>query len=99
MVDRVYKNDLPRLREDLLEMRSELSKIEPSTDWVRLRIAPLLRHLERLERLVPAIESSGFRGGVPLLHSDLVYFRTNVDGLRRVLASERKGSQRRRKSR
>ena len=99
MVDRVYKNDLPRLRGVLLEMKSEFSKIEPSTDWVRLRVDPLLRHLELLERLVPTLESSDVRGGVPLLHSDLVYFRTNVDGLRRVLASERKWSQRRRESR
>ena len=99
MADRVYKSDLPRLRGVLLEMKSELSKIEPSTDWVRLRVDTPLRHVELRERLAPSLESSDLRGGVPLLHSDLVYFRANVDGLRRVLASERRWSQRRRESR
>lgn len=98
MVDRVYKNDLPRLRAALFEMRSEFSQIEPRTDWVRLRIDPLLTHLNRLEALVRRWEAARLRGAVPMLHSDLVYLRKNVDALRMVLASERKGSLGRRKS-
>jgi hypothetical protein len=89
MVDRVYRNDLPSLRRTLLEMRAQFSKTDSATDWVRLRIDPLLRHLEQLERLVPSIESSRLRGGVPMLHSDLVYFRENVKELRLVLRPEK----------
>jgi hypothetical protein len=93
MVDRVYRSDLPRLRRVLLEIRAEFSKTGRGKDWVRLRIDPLLRHLERLERLMPSIESSRLRGGAPMLHSDLVYFRDNLKRLGRVLRSETKRAQ------
>lgn len=99
MVDRVYRNAWPSLRKALLGLKSEFSKIDTSTDWVRLRIDPLLSHLELLEALVRSWESLPLRGAVPMLHSDLVYFRQNVQGLKRVLASERRWSQRPRKSR
>lgn len=78
MVDRVYRSDLPALRKAFSELRSEFSRLEDRSDWVRLRIDPLLQHVERLERLVPQWESSPMRGGVPMLHSDLVYLRENL---------------------
>lgn len=92
MVDRVYRSDLARLRKVLLNMRRELSQLDPSTDWGRLRIDPLLSHLEQLRILVRIWSSSRQRGGVPMLHSDLVYFRQNAKGLEKVLASERRRS-------
>lgn len=99
MVDRVYKSAWPALRKALLELKTEFSRIEPTTDWVRLRIDPLLRHLELLEKTVRSWEGARLRGAVPMLHSDLVYFRKNVEGLKRVLSSEQRLSQRRRASR
>ena len=99
MVDRVYRNAWPEFRRTLLELRSEFSKIDAPTDWVRLRVDPLLRHLNLLETLVRSWESSRLRGGVPMLHSDLIYFRENISGLKRVLASEKRWPQRPRKTR
>ena len=89
MVDRVYRSELPRLRRTLRKMRSEFSRIHPSTDWVRLRIDPLLAHIDRLGARVRIWDSSPQRGGVPMLHSDLVYLRENVKHLRKVLGSAR----------
>lgn len=80
-------------------LRSEFSDIDASTDWIRLRVDPLLRHLKLLERLVRSWESSPLRGGVPMLHSDLIHFRENINGLKRVLASEKQWSQRPRTTR
>lgn len=95
MVDRVYKADLPRLRKALEELREEFSNLGPSkTDWTKLRIEPLLKHLDSLEQLLHSEEfsreSSHLRKGVVMFHSDLVYFRENVKALERVLLSEKK---------
>ena len=92
MVDRVYQGSWSEFRRTLLNLKSDFSKFEPSTDWVRLRIDPLLEHLKRLEALVRSWESYPLRGAVPMLHSDLVYFRENLNGLKRVLVSEKKKS-------
>ena len=92
MVDRVYKGSWSEFRGTLLNLKSEFSKFEPSTDWVRLRIDPLLEHLKLLEALVRSWESYPLRGAVPMLHSDLVYFRENINGLKRVLVSGKKKS-------
>jgi len=98
MVDRVYRSDLPRLRKILLNMKKELSQMGPSTDWVRLRIDPLLAHVDQLRAMIRIWDSSRRRGGVPMLHSDLIYFRENVKGLKLVLASERRRSRKHRSS-
>ena len=95
MVDRVYKEDLPRLRTTLEKLREDFSNLgQTKTDWTRLRIEPLLKHLEALEQLLNSREFSSefshLRKGVELFHSDLVYFRTNVKGLEKLLQSERK---------
>jgi len=95
MVDRVYKASLPRLRAELEELRVQFGALGSSkTDWVGLRIDPLLKHLDSLETLLHSEEhslgSSRLRKGVALFHSDLVYLRENVKGLKRVLQSERK---------
>jgi len=99
MVDRVYRSDLPRLRRTLVNLRKDFARIDPPTDWVRLRIDPLLAHLERLKAMVQSWESSRVRGAVPMLHSDLVYLRQNVRRLERILVSERRRSRKQRSSR
>jgi hypothetical protein len=95
MVDRVYKEDLPRLRKALEELRENFSDLgSPRTDWVKLRIDPLLKHLDSLEQLLHSREFSRefshLRRGVGLFHSDLLYLRGNVKGLEKLLQSERK---------
>jgi len=99
MVDRVYIEDLPRLRKALEELREEFSNIGPSrTDWVKLRIDPLLKHLESLEQVLHSKEFSRefsrLKKGVVMFHSDLVYLRENVKGLNAVLRSEKKSLKR-----
>jgi hypothetical protein len=98
MVDRVYQEDLPRLRKALWELRENFSSLDSSkTDWAKLRIDPLLKHLDSLEQLLHSAEfsreSSRVRKGVVLFHSDLVYFRENIKGLKKLLQSEKKSSE------
>jgi molecular chaperone GrpE (heat shock protein) len=94
MVDRVYKKQLPAQRKALEKLQEGFSGLATKTNWTKLRIEPLLRHLEQLERLLGtgefSQESSRLRKGVEMFHSDLVYFRTNVRGLEKVLQSEKK---------
>jgi hypothetical protein len=93
MVDRAYKKDLPNFRKKLERLRDDFSGLDSKTDWTELRIEPLLNHLESLERLLDSEhfskESARLRNGVELFHSDLVYFRTNVSGLTKMLRSEK----------
>jgi len=94
MVDRVYKADLPRLRRDLEELRREFDNRDSSgTNWTRLRVEPLLKHLDSLQELVKSEEFSRefsrLRKGVVMFHSDLVYLRVNVKALRELLRSEK----------
>ncbi len=51
MVDRVYKGGISQLRKDLEELRTEFSKLESTTNWVALRVEPVLQHAIALERL------------------------------------------------
>ncbi len=100
MVDRAYKADLPKLRDSLQRLKEDFSKLaQKKTDWTTLRIDPLLSHLDALERLLQSREFSSefsrLTKGVVLFHSDLVYFRTNVQGLKKLLESERMSSTKR----
>ena len=103
MVDRSYKEELPRLRNNLEKLREDFSNLGSKTDWARLRIEPLLKHLEALEQLLHSRkfsrEFSRLTKGVELFHSDLVYFRINVKGLEKLLQSEKKSAMRRSKER
>ncbi len=93
MVDRVYKSGLPALRKELERLRKDFSDLGSRTNWVRLRIDPLLDHVRSLERLMGSEglsrEGSRLTRGVEMFHSDLVYLRTNVRGLQKVLESEK----------
>ena len=101
MVDRMYKASLPRVRRILLSMRTEFSHLDTTTNWVQLRIDPLLRHAESLERILRSRkftqESSRLRQGVALFHSDLVYLGTNVKALEKILEKEKARRARRKK--
>jgi hypothetical protein len=97
VVDRAYKTDLPKLRDSLQRLKEGFSDLgQTNTDWTTLRIDPLLDHLDALERLLHSREFSSefsrLTKGVVLFHSDLVYFRTNVQGLKKLLESERRSS-------
>ena len=94
MVDRVYKKDLPRLRNALEELREGFSNLDSSkTDWTKLRIEPLLKHLDSLEQLLHSKEFSGefsrLTRGVAMFHSDLLYLRTNIKTLKKILQREK----------
>ena len=93
MVDKVYKADLPRLRNRLEKMREEFSSLDTKTKWTKLRIEPLLKHVESLEQLLHAPEFAReftrLRKGVAMFHSDLVYLRENVKELEKILQSEK----------
>jgi hypothetical protein len=99
LVDRVYKSDLPRMRKTLATLRTEFSKLDPTTNWNRLRIEPLARHVASLERLIRSQEFSGessrLSKGVTMFHSDLVYLRTNVRALQGILEAEKQRLSRR----
>jgi molecular chaperone GrpE (heat shock protein) len=95
MVDRAYKEELPRLRNAIERLRENFSNLDSSkTDWTKLRIEPLLKHLDSLEQLLHSgefsQEFSRLTKGVELFHSDLVYLRENVKGLEKVLQSEKR---------
>jgi hypothetical protein len=94
MVDRVYKSQIPALRKALEKLRANFSNLSPKTNWTKLRIEPLLKHVNRLEQLLVSgefsREFSRLRRGVELFWSDLEYLRRNVRGLERVLQSEKR---------
>jgi hypothetical protein len=94
MVDRVYKADIPRLKNAIVRLKDEFSGLDSGTDWTRLRIEPLLKHAEALEELLSSPgfsnESSRLRGIVVMFHSDLVYLRENVKALEKTLESKKR---------
>ncbi len=94
MVDRVYKADIPRLKNALVKLKDEFSRLNSETNWTGLRIEPLLRHAEVLEHTLNSPEFSNefsrLRKGVVMFHSDLVYLRENVRALEKMLKSEKK---------
>jgi hypothetical protein len=98
MVDRAYWRALPAFRADLEELRSRFSEIPSRTDWVRLRVDPLLSHVVSLERVLKskrfAAEASRLRHGMPMFHADLVYLRQNILELKRTLQREKKAAAR-----
>jgi hypothetical protein len=95
-MDRTYKQDIPSFIKRLEHMRDEFAAIDSKTDWTRLRIEPLLEHAKSLDRLIHARqfarETTRLRHGVAMFHADLVYFRDNIQGLNKILESERKAA-------
>lgn len=99
-MDRSYKEDIPRTRRALEELKREFSGSTSTTDWTKLRIDPLLDHVKSLERLLRspkfAREVSRLRRGVVMFHSDLVYLRENVKALKEILGVQRRSPRPRR---
>ena len=91
-MDRSYKEDIPKIRRALEELRKEFSTVASTTDWTKLRIEPLLDHVKSLERLLRSPkfsrETARLRRGVVMFHSDLVYLRENVKALKKILEVE-----------
>ena len=91
-MDRAYKADIPKYRKTLEELRKGFSGIVTKTDWVALRIDPLLDHVRTLERLLKSPkferETARLRRGVVMFHADLVHLRTNIAALKKILADE-----------
>ena len=81
-MDRSYKEDIPKTKRALEELKKEFSGVASTTDWVKLRIEPLLDHVKSLERLLRSPkfvrETVRLRRGVVMCHSDLIYLRENV---------------------
>src|ERR1700739_57710 len=99
IMDRAYKQDIPSVIKRLEGLRDAFATLDSKTDWTRLRIEPLLEHAKSLDRLIHARqftrETTRLRRGVAMFHADLVYFRENLQGLKKVLESERKAAPRR----
>jgi hypothetical protein len=95
LVDRVYKADIPEKRKALEKLRAEFSKLPTTTDWAKLRVDPLLQHVKQLEQRLKSQGSARLSKGVKMFHSDLVYLRENVNGLKEILRSEKRSLQRR----
>ena len=93
-MDRSYKEDIPKTKRALEELKKEFSSIASTTDWTKLRIEPLLDHVKALDRLLRsskfARETARLRRGVVMFHSDLVYLRENVKALKTILEIEKK---------
>lgn len=101
MVDRVYKGAFRAFRADLQELREGFARIKKSgTDWNRLRIEPLVKHVETLEAILRskrfAGEVSRLKRGVSMFHSDLVYLRHNIRELQKLLDHTQRASERKR---
>jgi len=98
-MDRSYKEDIPRTRRALEELKNEFSGLALTTDWTNLRIEPLLDHVKSLERVLRspkfARETARLRRGVVMFHSDLVYLQENVKALKKILEVERRSHRRR----
>ena len=98
-MDRVYKGAIPSFRAELEELKREFSHLRSRTDWNRLRVEPLIRHVASLERILASerfeAELARLRRGMGMFHSDLVYLRTNLSALKDTLRREKKAAERR----
>ena len=92
LMDRSYKEDIPKIRKALEALRSELAELRSTTNWTKLRIEPLLEHVKYLERVLGspkfARETARLRRGVAMFRADLVYFRENIKELKKIVAIE-----------
>lgn len=97
-MDRVYKGAFRAFRADLKELSIGFSRIDSTTDWNRLRIAPLSKHVDALEAILRskrfAHEIMRLKRGVSMFHSDLVYLRLNIRELRKTLELAQRSSPR-----
>jgi hypothetical protein len=52
-MDRSYKEDIPRAKKTLEELKKEFSGVAPTTDWTKLRIEPMKTKIKLPVRLGP----------------------------------------------
>lgn len=92
-MDRVYKEDVPAAIEALEQLRAELTELTPRTDWIGLRIEPLLAHARALVAVMRsprhARATTRLSRGVVMFRSDLIYLRDNLRSLRAIVAAEK----------
>ncbi len=97
-MDKAYQEDIPKYRHALEALRVEFAATATETNWRKLRLEPLLRHVRSLERILEspkyARETARLRRGVSMFHADLVYLRANIQGLREILKNEREKAER-----
>jgi hypothetical protein len=96
-MDKAYKEDIPKYRRALEDLREKFAGIVTKTDWIALRIEPLLQHVKHLEGVLRSPQFSReltrLRHGVAMFHADLVYVRENIKGLKAILTREKTGLQ------
>ena len=92
-MDRSYKEDIPKAKRVLEELKKEFAGVASRTDWTKLRVEPLLKHVKSLQRLLRstkfARETARLSRGVVMFHSDLVYLRDNIKALKSILIVEK----------
>ncbi len=97
-MDKVYLSDIPAARRALEQLQVDFAGLDTRTDWRRLRVGPLLRHVRTLQRVLEAPEFAGevarLRRGVSMFRADLVYLRENIQALQAIVAHERQRSRR-----
>src|SRR5689334_25303844 len=100
-MDRSYKEDIPKAKRALEQLKKEFASVASPTNWIKLRIEPLLEHVKSLDRLLRsakfAHETTRLRRGVVMFHADLVDLRENIQALKKILRTER-GSNRDRRT-
>lgn len=91
-MDKSYKEDIPKAKRALQQLKKEFASVDSTTDWTSLRIKPLLEHVKSLDRLLRSKkfgqETARLRTGVVMFHSDLVYLRENIKALKKILKGE-----------
>jgi hypothetical protein len=80
-----YLSKLEDLKKEFEELKDAFSKFNPLTDWNKVRIDPLLRHLGNLMTLIQSFPNSIKE---QLVEADVNYFQQNIYGLKSVLKSE-----------
>ena len=89
-MDRSYKEDIRKFKAALEQLKKNLSAHGTKTDWMQLRVEPLLEHVKRLDQILKsprfAREAVRLREGVAMFRADLDYLRTNIKILKGIIA-------------
>jgi hypothetical protein len=85
-MDRSYKEDIPKAKKELEALKKQFQGVASTTDWTKLRIDPLLEHVNSLERLLRspsfARETARLRRAVALTRSQITNPRRLTSRLR-----------------
>jgi len=86
-----YIERLREYKEELKNLKNEFSKFNPTTDWIKKSIEPLL------ETFVGPLEEILTKNLTKLteeqINAQLEFLQKNIEGLKKVLESERKFSE------